>query len=62
MQCNAHLTVYQPGIDADIDDFVNRCSSCFINKPNQPNDTMQAHDVPDGPCKKTGIDFFNHRG
>ena len=35
MQNNARVTVYWPRIDADIEDFINRCSSYLITQPNQ---------------------------
>ena len=62
MQSNARVTVYWLGIDADIEDFINRCSSCLITQPNQPHNTMKPHELPDGPWQKMGVDFFKHNG
>ena len=31
IQSNVRVTVYWPGIDADIEDFMNRCSPCLLN-------------------------------
>ena len=59
MQCNVPLTVYWPGIDADIEDFVNRCPSCLIDRPSQTHKTMHSHDVPNEPQEKIGKDFFD---
>ena len=43
----AKNTVYWPGIDADIEDFVNRCSTCLITKPNNKRKPFLPHAVPD---------------
>ena len=52
-----------PGIDADIEDFINSFSSCLINWPNQPHETMTpSYKLPDGPWQKVGVDFFKHNG
>ena len=62
MQSNAGVTVYWPGIDADIEDFMNRCSSCLLHCQNQVHKSMMGHRIPDGPWQKLGVDFFDHNG
>ena len=52
-------TVYWPGIDADIEDFVNRCQACLETKPNNKQEPMMPHTVPDGPWQKIGMDYFD---
>ena len=60
MQRNAWVTVYWPRIDADIEDFMNRCSSCLLILQNQAHESMMRHRIPDGPWQKLGVDFFDH--
>ena len=55
-------TVYWPGIDADIEDWVQRCSACLATKPNQKREPLLPHEVPDGPWQKIGADFFDFDG
>ena len=50
----AKNTVYWPGIDADIEDFVNRCQPCLTSKPNNSREPLLPHSVPDGPWQKLG--------
>ena len=62
MQQMAKTTVYWPGIDADIEDWVQRCSACLATKPNQKREPLLPHKVPDGPWQKIGADFFDFDG
>ena len=58
MQQMAKTTVYWPGIDADIEDWVQRCSACLAMKPNQKREPLLPHEVPDGPWQKIGSRFL----
>ena len=62
VQCNVHLTVYWPGIDVDIKDFINRCPSCPINRPSHRHKTTHSPDITGGPWGKISMDFFDHDG
>ena len=62
MQQMAKTTVYWPGIDADIEDWVQRCTACLATKPNQKREPLLPHQVPDGPWQKIGADFFDFEG
>ena len=62
MQQMAKTTVYWPGIDADIEDWVQRCTACLATKPNQKREPLLPHKVPDGPWQKIGADFFDFEG
>ena len=62
MQQMAKTTVYWPGIDANIEDWVQRCSACLATKPNQKREPLLPHEVPDGPWQKIGADFFDLDG
>ena len=58
----AKNTVYWPGIDADIEDFVNRCPAYLVTKPNNKREPLLPHTVPDGPWQKVGADYFDFDG
>ena len=70
----AKNTVYWPGIDADIEDFVNRCQPCLTSKPNNSREPLLPHSVwfyllysilfylSDGPWQKLGMDYFDFDG
>ena len=58
----AKNTIYWPGIDADIEDFVNRCPTCLVTKPNNKWEPLLPHTVPDGPWQKVGADYFDFDG
>ena len=62
MQQIAKNTVYWPGIDADIEDWVQRCTACLATKPNQKREPLLPHTVPDQPWQKLGADFFDFDG
>ena len=62
MQQMAKTTVYWPGIDADIEDWVQRCTACLSTKPNQKREPLLPHKVPDAPWQKIGADFFDFEG
>ena len=62
MQQMAKTTVYWPGIDADVEDWVQRCTACLATKRNQKREPLLPHKVPDGPWQKIGADFFDFEG
>ena len=43
MQAMAKTTVYWPGIDSDIEDWVQRCTACLATKPNQKRKPLRAN-------------------
>ena len=50
--------IYWPGIDADIVDYTKRCQECI--KQSQPaEEPFQPYDIPEGPLRKIGMDYFN---
>ena len=53
-------TVYWPGLDADITDYVNRCKTCTQHKAKQAVQPMLPRDVPDSPWQELTADFFTH--
>ena len=58
----AKNTIYWPGIDADIEDFVNRCPTCLVTKPNNKQEPLLPHTVQDGPWQKVGAEYFDFDG
>ena len=61
VQENAKQHMYWTGIDADIEDYTKRCQEC-IKRSQVPKEPLQPHDIPEGPWRKLGIDFFAFDG
>ena len=49
--------MYWTGIDADIEDYTKRCQEC-IKRSQVAKELLQPHDIPEGPWRKLGIDYF----
>ena len=60
-QDNAKQHMYWTGIDADIEDYTKRCQEC-IKRSQVPKEPLQPHDIPEGPWRKLGIDYFAFDG
>ena len=60
-QENAKQHMYWTGIDADIEDYTKRCQEC-IKRSQVPKEPLQPHDIPEGPWRKLGIDYFAFDG
>ena len=58
----ARANVYCPGIDADIADYVRRCTICTKHKASQTVQPLLLHDIPDGPWQEIAADYFTHKG
>ena len=58
VQENAREHMYWPGIDTDIEDFTRRCQEC-IKRSQIAKEPLQPHDIPEGPWRKLGMDYFN---
>ena len=61
VQENAKQHMYWTGIDADIEDYTKRCQEC-IKRSKVPKEPLQPHDIPEGPWRKLGIDYFTFDG
>ena len=61
VQENARQHMYWTGIDADIEDYTKRCQEC-IKRSQVAKEPLQPHDIPEGPCRKLGIDYFTFDG
>ena len=54
---NAKEHMYWPGIEA----FTQRCQEC-IKQSQIAKEPLQSYDIPDGPWRKLGMDYFNFNG
>ena len=53
--------MYWTGIDADIEDYTKQCQEC-IKRSQVAKEPLQPHDIPEGPWRKLGIDYFTFDG
>ena len=53
--------MYWIGMNADIEDYTKRCQEC-IKRSQVANEPLQSHDIPEGPWRKLGMDYFNFNG
>ena len=58
----ARSNMYWPGIDADISDYVRRCTICTKYKASQSTQPMLPWDIPDSPWQELAADYFTHKG
>ena len=61
VQENAKQHMYWTGIDADIEDYTKRCQEC-IKRSQVAKEPLQPHDIPEGPWRKLGMDYFAFDG
>ena len=61
VQENAREHMYWIGINADIEDYTKRCQEC-IKQSQIAKESLQPHDIPEGPWRKLGMDYFNFNG
>ena len=61
VQENAKQHMYWTGIDADIEDYTKRCQEC-IKRSQVPKEPLLPHDIPEGPWRKLGMDYFAFDG
>ena len=61
VQENAKQHMYWTGIDVDIEDYTKRCQEC-IKRSQVPKEPLQPHDIPEGPWRKLGSDYFTFNG
>ena len=62
MQHRARATLYWPGIDMDIVEYVKRCKTCTQHKVTQHIQLMIPRDVPEVPRQDLAADFFSFKG
>ena len=49
--------MYWIGINADIEDYTKHCQEC-IKRSQVAKESLQPHDIPEGPWRKIGMDYF----
>jgi transposase InsO family protein len=54
--------IFWPGMNAQIEDFINNCSTCSTHKRNNTKEPLLPHSTPDRPWEKVGIDLCEFRG
>ena len=52
-------SVYQPSINADIDNFIKNCTTCLHSQQMQPKEKISYHDIPLHPWEVIGVDIFH---
>ena len=58
----AHLTVYWPGMDHDIDNMIYACKQCQDHLPSQPKEPIVLKPQPQCPFQEVAADFCYHAG
>ena len=61
MQHRARATLYWPGIDADIAEYIKHCKTCTQHKATQHTQLMIPRDVPEAPWQDLAADFFKFK-
>ena len=61
VQENAKQHMYWTGINADIEHYTKQCQEC-IKRSQVAKEPLQPHDIPEGPWRKLGIDYFTFDG
>ena len=54
----ARAVVYWPGMSADIENMVAKCSICLKYRNQNQKEPLMPHETPDRPCQKLGTDIF----
>ena len=49
----ARATIYWPGMNAEIIDFIQKCDTCMAYQSNQPKEPLICHEVPPTQWKKS---------
>ena len=61
-QARARLTIYWPGIDQDIEAFVQGCRHCQDRLPSNVKEPMMSKQIPDRPSQEVAADFASYSG
>ena len=61
MQHRARATLYYPGIDVDIIQYVKCCKTCIQHKATQHTQPMIPRDVPEAPWQDLAANFFKFK-
>ena len=61
-QARARLTIYWPGIDRDIENFVQGCRHCQDHLPSNTKEPLISKPIPDRPFQQIAADFGSYGG
>ena len=53
-----NATIYWPGMNSAVKEYVEKCLICHTFETTQQNETLQSHGVPNRPWAKLGADLF----
>ena len=56
------MSVWWPGISADMDKMIKRCNFCQIHQRKQKAEPLKPSPLPDRPWQKIALDLFHFRG
>ena len=57
----ARDNVYWPRMNQEVRDYVSQCATCCAHRPEQGQEPMLPHEVPDTPWNKVAMDLFQFR-
>ncbi|KAJ8371210.1 hypothetical protein SKAU_G00112380 [Synaphobranchus kaupii] len=58
----ARETIYWPGMQSEIKDFVSKCTTCNEYAIEQQKETLLSHELPTRPWQIVSLDLFQHSG
>ena len=56
----ARESLYWPGMNSEIRQFIKQCQTCQTFQPDQAKETLMSHPLPSRPWEKVGTDIFQH--
>lgn len=54
--------IYWPNMNADIENFIQRCEICSARRPDQPKEPMISHEIPKRPWERVCCSLFEFDG
>jgi hypothetical protein len=61
-KARAREVMYRPPINAEIEDYISKCSVCMQHSDRQQKEPLISHDIPSSPWEKVGSDLFHCLG
>jgi hypothetical protein len=61
-KARAREVMYWPRINAEIEDYISKCSVCLQHSDRQQKEPLISHDIPSSPWEKVGSDLFHCLG
>ena len=56
------MSIYWPGMNADMKDYISRCERCRNFEISNQKETLMPHELPSRPWEKVGADLFSLDG